>query len=137
MIARASLPFFRCQYMFKLPDGDVIDYAMSVDDFRFPPKCRRYRLFLEAKKRPYLTFGTRGGYYISNTKMMRAKQIMETNEIPCWMAIRFDDGIIRAANFYWGIGAPVVEAGRMDRPKDPKAIEPCVAFDWGHFKLVR
>lgn len=126
-IIEAIKPLCKFARAIKLPKLYALDYGTMND--------RDITVLLEVKNRPGLHHGYGDGYYIAASKMLAAKQMLDTFEVQSFLIVRFRDGAI-----YW---APLDEgsrrliwAGRPDRPDDPMAMEPHGVIEWDKFKLM-
>lgn len=106
----------------KLSKAYGLDYALATG--------RDVFAFFETKSRT-LPFNYKDGYYIAAIKVMAAKRLRASFGLPCELAVRFSDGIIRRVSF--GLASTeLILAGRWDRD-DPNDIEPHAIIKWDCF----
>lgn len=109
------------------PIGYVIDFYLMLDH-------RNIHAFLEAKDRN-LQFGTGDGYYISASKVTRARAMAIECQRPAYLGVDCL-GTLAITNLAWHDEHCILH-GRFDRPDDTHAIEPCLVYPWHVFKILR
>jgi len=92
---------------------------------------RHIVFFAEVKDRPGLAFGFGDGYYISAQKVLMARYLTALTSLSCMLAIRCDDGLMRACDFRHHTQGAVWHGRNKPRDKDDK--EPCCIFRWDNF----
>jgi len=111
----------------KLPVHYVLDVAAIRDD--------GITGFFEIKDRDW-TFGDGDGCYLSMFKVLSAELIERATGVPCFLAARFNDGVVRWCSLRaWDRERGVFWFGRGERDRDED--EPCVRFRWSVFKEVK
>jgi hypothetical protein len=104
-------------------------------DAKLLDETGRPQLYVEVKARN-LTFGRRDGYYLSVSKIRGGEHHGRTEGAGCYLAVEFDDGIIRIAPLFRFIPDHLIRFGRRDR-NDPADINLCVVYPWSVFVRVQ
>lgn len=113
----------------KLTDCKKLNPVVYSLDFALL-RGRTVAAYAEIKSRPGLPLGFRDGYYIAQSKVMKADLLTATSGLRCFMVIEFTTAIAWAD--FAGRSPGTIWAGRTDRA-DPLDEEPHCVYPWACF----
>lgn len=105
-----------------------IDYSLH--------RGRSIPAFAEIKDRPTLSFNHTDGYYLSVEKAFKGRRLTMVTGKPCFLVVRFRDGIVRWTDMNGLVSPQVIDGGRVDRG-DPLDLEPIIIYPWDVFKELQ
>lgn len=112
----------------KLPRMYKMDYAIVSDNDKIQGFCE-----VKNRTRGYSDFPT---YRLSAKKFLSALQLGVVFHLPCYLVVRFSNGIYYTDLCSLRGSVILVLGGRKDR-NDPQDIEPMVQFNINQFTLLQ